>query len=51
VGEALAGEPCDVPVVGPPEEPQGETIAFTPGGRGYYTLSEGVFQPIYEFSP
>ena len=30
-------------------EPQGEAIAFSPDGRFYYTLSEGVRQPIYRF--
>ena len=30
-------------------EPQGEAIAFSPDGHFYYTLSEGVRQPIYRF--
>ena len=30
-------------------EPQGEAIAFSSDGRFYYTLSEGVRQPIYRF--
>jgi hypothetical protein len=30
-------------------EPQGEAIGFDPDGWGYYTVSEGVGQPIYYF--
>ena len=30
-------------------EPQGEAMAFSPDGHFYYTLSEGVNQPIYRF--
>ena len=50
VAEALAGEPCEVPVVGVPEEPQGEAIGFSPDGESYLTLSEGLDQPIYQYS-
>ncbi|MGF7082532.1 hypothetical protein [Mucilaginibacter sp. UYCu711] len=38
-----------------PEEPnyqqekQGEAIGFTADGKGYYTVSEGVFSPIYYY--
>lgn len=38
-----------------PEEPnyqqekQGEAISFTADGKGYYTVSEGVFSPIYYY--
>ncbi|MBM4467394.1 MAG: hypothetical protein FJ014_17870, partial [Chloroflexi bacterium] len=35
---------CLVPLV---EEPQGEALAFAADGLGYYTISEGAFQPIY----
>lgn len=31
-------------------ERQGEAIGFTPDGKGYYTTSEGVYQPIYYYS-
>jgi hypothetical protein len=31
-------------------ERQGEAIGFTPNGKGYYTTSEGVYQPIYYYS-
>lgn len=41
--------PCAVPVVGPPREPNGESIAFAPDGTGYYTLSEGKREPIFFF--
>ncbi len=51
IRQAFSGEACTVPVIGTPEEPQGEAIAFAVGGPGYFTLSEGVDQPIYRFSP
>jgi hypothetical protein len=31
------------------QEKQGEAIAFTPDGKGYYTTSEGVYAPIYYY--
>lgn len=31
-------------------EKQGEGIAFTPDGKGYYCVSEGVFTPIYYYN-
>jgi hypothetical protein len=46
VAEALAGEPCEAPSQ---VEPQGEAIAFTADGRGYFTASEGDSVPIYSF--
>jgi len=30
-------------------EKQGESIGFTPDGKGYYTTSEGVYSPIYYY--
>jgi len=42
--EAFSGLACTVPLV---EEPQGEALAFAADGLGYYTISEGAFQPIY----
>ena len=36
--------PCLVPL---PTEPQGEALGFAPGGLGFWTISEGSFQPIY----
>jgi hypothetical protein len=38
VAETLAGAPCAVPVAA---EEQGEAIAWSPGGAGYVTVSEG----------
>lgn len=32
------------------QEKQGEAIGFTPDGKGYYTASEGVGEPIYYYS-
>jgi hypothetical protein len=31
-------------------EKQGEAVGFTLDGKGYYTTSEGVFQPIYYYT-
>lgn len=38
VAETLSGAPCAVPVAA---EEQGEAIAWSPGGAGYVTVSEG----------
>jgi len=38
--------PCSVPLV---SEPQGEAIGFDAFGFGYFTVSEGLYQPIYYF--
>ena len=46
---ALANPPRRMLVVGPPTEPNGEAIAWSADGRGYYTLSEGKRQPIHYF--
>ncbi len=32
------------------DEPQGEAICFEANGCGYYTVSEGAYQPIYYFA-
>lgn len=45
----FARPPCPVPVVGPPREPNGESLAFAPDGTGYYTVSEGKREPIFFF--
>ena len=50
IAAALAGEPCEVPVVGVPDEPQGEAVGFSADGLSYFTLSEGLDQPIYQYS-
>ena len=45
--EAFAGTPCTVKTH---SEPQGETLAISPDGRSYSTLSEGTHQPIWSFA-
>lgn len=50
VAEALQSEPFDLPVVGPPVEPNGEALCFDPLGGGYYTTSEGANQNIHRFA-
>jgi hypothetical protein len=49
IGQALGTTSRSVPVIGNPEEPNGEAVGFHPTGLGYYTLSEGLNQPIYFF--
>jgi len=50
VADALESTSTRIPVVGQPTEPNGEALAFHPTGLGYYTLSEGLSQPIYFFA-
>jgi hypothetical protein len=45
VAEALTATPCELPLVDLGWV--GEAIAFSPDGRGYYTLSEGARRPLY----
>jgi hypothetical protein len=49
VGDALKVAPITIPVIGQPSEPNGESFAFHRDAHGYYTISEGVTQPIYFF--
>ena len=50
VAGALAGIPCSLPIVGKPDEQNGEAIAFDPEGWGYYTLSDSLAtQPLRYF--
>ena len=49
IDAALRRSPAPVPVVGPPEEPNGEAIAFDTESSGYYTVSEGKGPAIYYF--
>jgi hypothetical protein len=49
IDSAFQNEPVAIPVVGPPTEPNGEGIAFSPSGDGYFTVSEGKDQPVYFF--
>jgi len=46
---ALARAGLGIPVIGPPEEDNGEAIAFLRDGTGYVTISEGDDQPIHFF--
>lgn len=49
VGAALARAGTNIPVIGPPVEPNGEGIALLPDGTGYVTISEGANPVIYFF--
>lgn len=49
VPKTLANSPWMVPLIGPPFEPNGEGITFDPDGLGYYTVSEGIEQPLFFF--
>lgn len=49
VASALARPPERATVVGPPDEPNGEAVAFRDDGRGYFTFSEGKRQSIFFF--
>jgi len=49
LASALRRSPRSVPVVGPPEEPNGEAVAWHPEGTGYYTLSEGEHPQVNFF--
>lgn len=44
--EAFAGRPCRLDLV---EERQGESLALTPDGKGFYTVSEGLRQPVWAY--
>jgi hypothetical protein len=46
VWQTLQRKPKELPYK---MERQGEAIGFTPDGKGYYTTSEGVYQPIYYY--
>jgi hypothetical protein len=50
IGDALAGPGSSVPVIGPPDESNGEGITFARWANGYYTISEGAESPIYTFT-
>jgi hypothetical protein len=52
VGDALAGNPVSVPVMGTRKgEKNGEAITFDATGGGYFTLSEdSAAQPLYYFA-
>ena len=44
IADAFDTVPARVPAA---EEPQGEAIAFSPGGRGYHTISERAGSAVY----
>ena len=46
ISKAMKGKAYNIPLA---FEPQGESICFDANGQGYYTTSEGKFQPIYYF--
>lgn len=48
VGEALAGDPCPVPLAG---EPQGEAIGWDPATGGYRTVSEFAHPELWTYVP
>ena len=51
VGDALTNPSVSIPVVGQPDEPNGEAIGFDPFGEGYYTVSDSATtQPLYYFA-
>lgn len=49
IAAALGKQAYPVPVPGPPAEPQGESIAYSDDGAAYYTLGEGIAQPLFRF--
>nr|WP_067059609.1 hypothetical protein [Mucilaginibacter sp. L294] len=46
IWQTLKKAPLELPYK---QEKQGEAIAFTPDGKGYYTTSEGLYAPIYYY--
>jgi hypothetical protein len=46
IWQTLKRAPLELPYK---QEKQGEAIAFTRDGKGYYTTSEGVYAPIYYY--
>lgn len=52
ISNALSRAGQVIPVIARPTEPNGEAIAFLPGGRGYVTVSDShPAPPIYYFAP
>ena len=47
VWQAFSGPECSIPLL---YEPQGEAICFNSNGCGYFTVSEGLNQPLYYFA-
>jgi hypothetical protein len=51
VAQALARGSFPIPVIGRPNELNGEAIAFLPDGTGYITISDSTVQPPIYFFP
>ncbi len=49
LNDALSRASQNIPVIGPPTEPNGEGLGFLRDGTGYVTISEGSNAPIYFF--
>lgn len=49
IAQAMVSTPLVVPVVGTPDEPNGEGIAFDADGNNYYTISEGRDPQLHYF--
>ena len=49
VAAAMGRKPTEVPVLGKEQAKNGESIAFSPAGDSYFTVSEGKKQAIYQF--
>ncbi|MCK4658201.1 MAG: hypothetical protein KAV82_01650 [Phycisphaerae bacterium] len=47
LAEVFGGESCPLALQ---TEPQGEAICWAPEGLAYYTLSEGLHQPVWHFA-
>jgi chitodextrinase len=50
LADALTGQAFSAPVVGTPEEPNGEAIAYDRLGSAYFTISEGANPVLYRFA-
>ncbi len=50
LGEALLVPGLEVPIMSPPQEPNGEGFAFSISGAGYYTVGEERDAPIFFFA-
>jgi hypothetical protein len=49
VGDVFTNSRVTIPVAGTSNEPNGEALGFHPTGLDYYTVSEGVNEPLYFF--
>jgi hypothetical protein len=51
IATAFARPGQNIPVIGPPSEPNGEAIGFLPDGTGYVTISDAASGTSYPFPP